>query len=124
MGIVVTIAMLLGLITLRPTPWNDKVRTPQSSTFTMVSAISLMTCGAWNVVWYGLRHTSEFWGWMAIGSGLVMMVSGVIVYAERQHLDLLALSKIRKPVIAVLAISFVLYAVTIIQLNLGLPTIG
>ncbi len=123
MGIVVTIAMLLGLITLRPTPWNDKVRTPQSTTFTLISAISLMTCGAWNVVWYGLRHISEFWGWMAIGSGLVMMISALIIFAERHHLDFIDLSKIRTPVIAVLAVSFVLYAVTIVQINLGLPII-
>ena len=127
MGIVVSIAMLLGLVILRPTPWRNGPRGRQDLRIVTFSVANLFVFGAWNVLWYGLRHLSEFWGWAAIISGCSMILSGFIIMVERTNQNTSTgtwLAAIRGGVVFVLALSFVLYSVTIIQLNLGLPILG
>lgn len=127
MGIVVTLAMLFGLIVLRPTPWRDenaKVQNPGFVTFTITA---LTVFGLWNFLWYGLRHLGDFWGWAAIVSGASMVAAALIVFVERESSSDSSNSRLiaaRSPVIGVLAISFLLYAITLVQLNMGLPIIG
>ncbi len=127
MGIVVAVSMLLGLIILRPTPWRSHHREKQDLRLVTFTTASLVIFGLWNVLWYGLRHLSYFWGWAAIISGLTMLVAAMIIFMERSN-PLSAteswLGAARGTVVLVLALSFVLYAVTIIQINLHLPIIG
>ncbi len=124
MGIVVALTMLLGLIVLRPTPWNGEHRVQQGLRLITFTVSCLTLIGSWNVFWYGLRHLESFWGWAAIVSGITMILSALIIFKERS--DPLShaeswLSAIRGGVVLTLALSFLLYAVTIIQLNMGLP---
>lgn len=44
----------------------------------MVIGLGLLleAAGIWNAFWYGLQHFSEFWGQMALWSGLIMLASG------------------------------------------------
>ena len=132
MGIVVTIVMLFGLVILRPTPWRSSLTLEPNMAFVAVAIVSLLVCGLWNFLWFGLRHLSEFWGWAAIISGLAMILSAQLIITQHivaQHSDrfnLLGtrLLKVKGVIISTLALSFVLYTVTIIQLNMGLPIIG
>ena len=127
MGIVVTIAMLLGLVILRPTPWKNTHSGKQDLRFVTFTSTSLALFGFWNVAWYGVRHLDQFWGWAAIISGLSMIFAAIIIIVERTNQNTSTgtwLAAIRSFVVGVLALSFILYAVTLIQLNLGLPIIG
>ncbi len=124
MGIVMTVAMLLGLIVLRPTPWSNDVKGQQDLRLVTFTAAVLVLSGVWNVVWYGLRHVPEFWGWAAIVSGVSMLLAALIIFRERSN-PLSGteswLGAIKGFVVLVLAVCFMLYAVTIVQINLGLP---
>ena len=127
MGIVVTIAMLLGLVILRPTPWNNTHSEKQDLRVVTFTSASLALFGLWNVAWYGFRHFDQFWGWTAIISGLSMIFAAIIIMVERTNQNTSTgtwLAAIRGFVVAVLASSFILYAVTLVQLNLGLPIVG
>ncbi len=127
MGIIVTITMLLGLIILRPSPWRASHSVRQDLRFVTFSATCLAIFGAWNALWYGVRHLTEFWGLVSIVSGVTMMLAGMLVFTERstpQQGGDSFLSMFRRGVIGILAVSFLLYAVTLVQLNLGLPILG
>ena len=116
MGIVVCISMLLGLSVLQPTPWNGSRRTKHASKFILFTAVALLLLGLWNLV-YGLFSISGFWLWASVISGLAMVSASIIIFSEFNAE--VQSSQLRKTVVAVLAISFLVYAVTLIQLNLG-----
>jgi len=132
MGIVVTIVMLFGLVILRPTPWRSSFTLEPNLVFLSVAVVSLSVCGLWNLLWFGLRNLGDFWGWAAIVSGLAMILSAQLIitqhiiaqHSERFNMIGTKLVKIKGLIISVLALSFILYAVTIVQLNMGLPIIG
>ncbi len=127
MGIVVTLAMLMGLIILRPTPWRNDQGEKQDLRIVTFTAACLVILGTWNVLWYGLRHVSEFWGWAAMFSGVSMLISALIIFRERSTPSSAMeswLGAIRGLVVVSLAASFLLYAVTLVQLNLGMPILG
>lgn len=103
MGIVMAIIMLLGVLALINKRWKNNV-----------TSIVLLLGGLWNLLWYGLRHTSSFWGNSAIITGILM------VLAALHLLGILKLSKGGNKFYALcLTAGFLLYSITIIQLNLG-----
>ena len=105
MGIVMAIIMLLGVLALVNVRWKNN---PIS--------IVLLLGGLWNLLWYGLRHANSFWGNSAIVTGVLM------VLAALHLLGILKLSKGGNKIYAVcLTAGFLLYSITIIQLNLGYP---
>lgn len=118
MGIVVCIVMLLGLVVLRPTPWRADVTASQLPKFVLFTVAALLGVGAWNVI-YGYLKIDGFWQLASIVSGLTMVAASVLVMMEKD--GKIIVGRIRTAVVAVLAISFLLYAVTLIQLNLGYP---
>ena len=123
MGIVVSLAMLLGVIFLSSKYFYLKRR---ESLLVRTGLVFLFLSGLWNSVWYGMQNVNTFWGMAALVSGVFMLLSAALVYKKgltesacchsKQHL-------IRLLVIVGLALCFALYAVTIIQINLGLPII-
>lgn len=128
MGIVVTIAMLLGLVVLIPL-----TKGVFKSHQVIFIGRFLLLAGLWNALWFGLRHLGVFWGLAAIVSGLAMVMAAVLMIKQNQD-PLFSRSQIVsgaykvlkpfKPVIIALVIaSFGLYAITLIRLNLGLAII-
>lgn len=128
MGIVVTIAMLLGLLVLLPF-----TRSVVSNRRAIFIGRFLLLAGLWNALWFGLQHLSEFWGQAALVSGCAMTLASVLII-KNNHDPLLCssaivsqLSRLAKPVtpiiIVILVLSLGLYAVTLIRLNLGLAII-
>lgn len=79
MGTVVAVCMLVTLVFVNRLPgFNLNRVTPPS----LLRIIGLVTgaAGLWNVLWYALRHLGEFWGQMALGSGLLMtLLSALLV---------------------------------------------
>lgn len=127
MGIVVTVVMLLGLIVLRPTPWSKDHGQRQDLRLVTFTIAMLVVMGLWNTLWYGLRHLGEFWGWAAVISGISMLLAAMIIFTERSN-PLSAteswLGAMRNMIVGVLAVSFLLYAVTLVQINMGVAFIG
>ncbi len=118
MGIVVCISMLLGLAVLQPSPWNRSARVDHHKGFVLFTAIALATLGCWNAL-YGFFNIDGFWRWASLLSGIIMVIAAAYIFVERTR-DA-SRSLLRRIVTILLAVSFVLYAVTIIQLNLGYP---
>ena len=131
MGIVVCISMLLGISLLLPAPW--KIRQPRNGSnrlllITQQTIVGLLVIiGSWNAFWYGVQHLEFFWGKAAFLSGSVMLFSAVLLAVEILGLDrqwLKQLYNFIKPVRLIIVIalcaSFLLYAGTLIQLNLGM----
>lgn len=118
MGIVVCIGMLFGLSVLQPTPWNSGKRAQHSPEFVAFTGVAMLGLGFWNVI-YACLNISGFWFWASLISGIAMVLGSFFVVSEEQRGP--KESNLRRAVVVVLAISFLLYAVTIIQLNLGYP---
>ncbi|MGK0374802.1 MAG: phosphatidylglycerophosphate synthase [Arenicella sp.] len=120
MGIVVCIVMLLGLSVLQPSPWNSVKRVQHASKLVLFSSGSLLAFGLWNVI-YGYSSINGFWMWASMISGSAMVLASYYVFSERhaEQNSEANTSGLRKVVVALLAISFLLYSTTLIQLNLG-----
>jgi len=107
MGIVIAVILLLSVIALLGTRRINKY-----------IAWALLAGGLWNAAWYGLRHLGSFWGSVSILTG-VMMVLGALHLLNFIRLP----TALRKLCMFGLAAGFLLYAITIVQLNLGYPII-
>lgn len=108
MGIVMAVIMLLGVIAMVNARWANKF-----------VCFALLAGGLWNALWFGLRHLGSFWGNASIITGLIMVLAAI---------HLLAVIKLpqslNKIITLGLTIGFLLYAITIVQLNLGYPIIS
>jgi hypothetical protein len=131
MGIVVSVIMLLGLCFLLPIP-VIKTRFLKSApcSANTISALLLLG-GLWNSVWFGLQHLAIFWGLAALISGMLMVLAALMVfvqYGSGRLLEVVLLQKayvLIQPLALVLTVAlllcFLLYGITLVQLNLGLP---
>lgn len=122
MGIVVCLTMLLTLAVLRPSPWNSALEDQSTVGFYTVVTIASAIFGAWNAL-YGLTHLFSFWGVTALLSGLLMLCASLVLVIERFKGTAIG-HLLRSALIVFLAISFLLYATTLIQINLGMSYFG
>ena len=133
MGIVVTIFMFLGLLMVSPLTWLSLGAKRQNKAIANFIGFGLLLAGIWNAFWHGLRFLQDFWGLAALASGVFMIVIAIIIlncYASSQvanHPVVTSIYKVIKPLCYVwlvgLLASFLLYSITLIRLNLGLPII-
>jgi len=135
MGIVVCVFMLLGLLVLWPWSWADTRGPRLRSARVTAAAGGVLLAGAWNALWHGLRHLDAFWGIAALVSGLLMMASAGLVLRRprrgRQPADPAGPATsadsgglAERLLFVGLLGCFVLYAVTLVRLNLGYPILG
>ena len=133
MGIVICVVLGLGSISLLwPKVGSGKLSQAKLRLLALdrwVPAV-LMSAGLWNIFWYGARHLTSFWGNAAVVSGAIMLLAALLILGEKKPVAskwLLAFSNWIKPfrslIVMGLVLSFLLYAVTLIQLNLGSPII-
>jgi len=108
MGIVMAVVMLIGLIML----FKDN-RTRAS---TNIAALLLMAAGLWNALWYGMQHLGEFWGYAGFVSGVTMLVTALFLWFSKSAPPK---NTIKILIACALSACFLLYFVTLIQLNLG-----
>jgi len=133
MGIVVAVIMLLGLSMRWPIPFVYPRLVSAAPVSANIVGALLLLGGLWNSLWFGLRHLDTFWGVAALISGVVMSVTALLILAEWGSAFTLAYLKVKnidrqiKPLSLLVNISllgcFLLYAVTLVQLNLGMPII-
>ena len=133
MGLVVTVSMLLGL--LMASPFSRFSLGRQRYNKTLVSAIAaiLFFMGLWNALWHGLQNLQHFWGIAALVSGIFMVLVAVQVMRQygvnalSSNTIVVTIYQTINPLsglwITGLFLSFCLYAITLIQLNLGFAII-
>ncbi len=134
MGIVVTIFMLLGLLMVSSFSWLSLGAKKNERSIAHFIGNGLLLAGLWNAFWHGLRYADVFWGQAALVSGLLMILVSIIIlkeYGSHKLATSRAIASIYKIInplsilwIMGLLLSFLLYAVTLIQLNLGLDIIA
>ena len=113
MGTIVTVCMLLGLVFSSDLPGLNTTDKLPLIVRRLVAAI-LLAAGCWNVFWYGIRHLTEFWGLMALVSGLLMIVSALYIW-KLQPLPAWLL-RIKPAVLLALLLCMAKYAYTIYNL--------
>jgi hypothetical protein len=134
MGIVVCVFMFLGLLVAAPWVPPGLRHLRKSPRVVDVVAWGLLLAGLWNVLWYGLRHLAEFWGLAALISGSVMILVAIALLVEpgsgawRQQSAAIRTRAALKPIasllVAALGLCFLVYAVALVRLNLGLSIPG
>jgi hypothetical protein len=113
-GIVVTIIMFLGVALLLR---NSSLPAKQL----VLSIWVLLLGGVWNALYYGLQHLNQFWGQAAFVSGLFMCAASGLLYLQMKSKKVS--SAVRIAVMCGLLLCLLLYAVTLIQLNMGFEII-
>lgn len=131
MGIVVTVFMLLALLLLSPWPAQLVAWRRAGAAACRTLAFGVLTAGLWNALWHGLRHLGDFWGIAALVSGLLMVAAAVLSLrsgaADAPHPlagDQHGLKSLTAVLMGALAACFLLYAVTLVRLNLGYAIVG
>lgn len=121
MGIVVCLAMAVGLFLL----WKQHKNKVSKSSIEMAMMGFLLLAGLWNLLWYGLRNYTEFWGMAALVSGVFMLLTALILNQQKllKTMQPSVLKGLKWLTIIGLLASFLLYAITLVQLNLGMPII-
>ena len=82
--------------------------------------------GLWNSGWYGVQNVPFFWGFAALISGLFMLASAITFYLEQYKPEISSsctYGASRLAIIVGLSLYFLLYLVTIVQINLDMPII-
>ena len=114
MGTVVAVCMFVTILFVHRIPGISLNRLTPRPLLRVVGVVT-GAAGLWNVLWYGLRHIGEFWGYMALGSGVLMtLLSALLVLAPSSQPPLL--NKLR-PFAIIALLGFALkYAMTLYSL--------
>jgi len=110
MGTVITFCMFAGLIVAAPAPYVD--RAPRA--FRVSVGYVVLAAGLWNVLWYSVRHITEFWGMAALASGGLLILTAFFIIAPNRLPGILR--KARPLVLLLLFGCALLYAITIARL--------
>lgn len=113
MGTVMTLCMLLGVLFSHRLPGLSLFRISPHWLRQLVGGI-LVLAACWDIFWYGSQHPGEFWGRMAIASGVLMLLLAGFLIAEPKMPALLA--KIRPLLVLLLTGLTAYYAITIYNL--------
>jgi hypothetical protein len=70
--------MLIGLVFASDLPGLSLTGKLPQVIKRMVAAV-VFAAGCWNVFWYGLQHATEFWGQMALISGVLMIAASLYI---------------------------------------------
>lgn len=108
---------------LRPSPWNGAHKVSFDPRFRQIVWIMLGMLGVWNVL-YGLFKIDGFWFFMSLVSGLAMVLAAGVIASDggsnqNDSNEGQPRSLGENSIVFILGLSFLVYAVTLIQLNLG-----
>ncbi|MEE9319811.1 MAG: hypothetical protein V3U76_05125 [Granulosicoccus sp.] len=113
MGTVMTMCMLLGVLFSHRLPGLSLFRISPRWLRQLVGGI-LVVAACWDIFWYGSQHLGEFWGMMAIASGLLMLLLAGFLIAESKMPALL--EKARPLLVLLLSGLTAYYAMTIYKM--------
>lgn len=110
MGTIVAACMLVGLLIAARLPVLEKLPVWLNA---MIGWL-VLAAGLWNVFWYALRHLTEFWGFSALISGVLMIITAGFILCPDRLPEWLR--RLRPIMLVMLCGYFLLYAVTIARL--------
>lgn len=114
MGTVMTVCMILCVLFANRIPGGAlNTRTPP--TILRVIGVICAAAGLWNVLWHALRHLTQFWGQMALGSGMLLCALSALLLLPPSRIPE-QLEKARHFMVLALAVFAGYYAWTIYNL--------
>lgn len=108
MGTVVTCCMFIGLLFASPL----LSRAPQALRW--IAAAVVGAAGGWNVFWYALQNIPQKWGWLALISGVLMILTSLFIARPTTLPG--AIQRARWPIMVALLACAIYYAQTIYHL--------
>ena len=131
MGIVICILIAFSIIFLDPFAnisalkrFGGVLRTKKLSNFI---GVAIFIGGVWNAFWYGIAQLNTFWGGVAFLSGILMILAAMKLLFLKYALveKFLGSKSIFQQALSFSLLGFfLLYLITIISLNIGLPIIS
>jgi len=113
MGTIMVVCMLIALLFSTRLPVINMLQ--KSPAFLRWPIAGLVLAGGlWNVLWYALRHLTEFWSIAALVSGLLMLVAAAYIAINSGLPEWL--QKVRPVILLLLTACMLLYAITIFRL--------
>jgi len=110
MGTIMAACMLLGVLFAARLPVLEAL--PRA--IKVVAGVLVLMAGLWNVLWYAIQHLTEFWGFNALVSGLLMLCAAGLILVPARLPDVIRRSR---PIILVLLLCYaLLYGITIYRL--------
>jgi len=79
MGTVVAVCMMLTVLFASRFPWLGLNNVSPPWVLRSIGVVAI-AAGLWNALWHGLRHVGQFWGHMALGSGVLLVFLGILLY--------------------------------------------
>ncbi|ASJ75841.1 hypothetical protein [Granulosicoccus antarcticus] len=114
MGTVVAVCMLVTLVFANRFPGMSLNRVTPPILLRIIGVVT-GAAGLWNVLWYALRHLTELWGLMALGSGILMtLLSALLILAPEKQPPIL--NTLRPFAVVALAGFTFVYALTLYRL--------
>lgn len=113
MGTVVTVVMFIGLVYVTLQTYTQTVRQLPAFIHKAVGGL-VFIAGAWNVFWYAIRHITQFWGIVALVSGVALMLTGLYLFKTDSTPP--GLKKAMPLILLMLYGCMMLYAITIYRL--------
>ena len=114
MGTVVAVCMFVTILFANRIPGISLNRVVPLLLLRIVGVIT-GAAGLWNVLWYGLRHIGELWGYMALGSGVLMtLLSALLILPPTSQPPIL--NRLRPFALVGLLGFAITYAVTLYRL--------
>ena len=110
MGTIVTVCMFVGVLLASGIPLFRSLPRPLMNAGGGV----VLLAGLWNTLWYGLQNFSEFWGFAALVSGILMIVTAVFILNASLLPE--SIRRLKPLVLVILTCYAVMYAVTIARL--------
>ncbi len=108
MGTVVTTCMFIGLLAASPL----LNRAPHL--LKLAAAAVVGAAGCWNILWYAAQNIPQKWGWLALISGVLMILTALLI-SHPTRLPA-AIQRIRLPILIGLLGCAIYYAQTIYHL--------
>ena len=114
MGTVVAVCMLITVIFANRFPAGGLNKITPTPILRVIGVIT-GAAGLWNVLWYALQHLTEFWGQMALSSGLLMLMLSVLLILPTARQPAI-LNRFRLPAVIALLVFALKYGWTIYNL--------
>ena len=114
MGTIVTVCMLLTIVFASRFPWLGLNKVSPLWLLRIIGSIAI-AAGLWNALWHGLRHLNQFWGLMALGSGVLLVALGVLL-VQATSAQAAWLNRLRPFFVIALLAFFIQYAQTLYHL--------
>ncbi len=106
MGTIVAICMLVAVLFASRFPYLGLNRVTHPVLLRIIGVITGIA-GLWNVLWFAVRNVPQFWGNMALGSGVFMVLLSALLILPKARVP--AWLESIRPILVIVLLGFGLY---------------